>query len=112
MKKAIDKLRKWLILKLGGYTAPVVPIQIECAVPINGIAKAIKFYADTSGFLNKLEEELTRDLAAKLIYEGRVAYHWARTSDPGVERLSACVWALPPEDMMRTWEAEKRESNG
>ena len=24
MKKAIDKLRKWLILKLGGYTVPVV----------------------------------------------------------------------------------------
>ena len=104
MKKAIDKLRKWLILKLGGYTVPVVPIK--------GIAKAIKYYINPDGFLNKLEEELTSDLAAKLIYEGRVAYHWARTSDPGVERLSACVWALPPEDMMRTWEAAKRESNG
>lgn len=108
----LKKVKAWLIRKLGGYCAPVVPIQIECAVPINGIAKAIKFYADTSGFLNKLEEELTRDLAAKLIYEGRVAYHWARTSDPGVERLSACVWALPPEDMMRTWEEAQRERNG
>lgn len=112
MKKAIDKLRKWLILKLGGYTVPVVPIQVECAVLIKGIAKALKFYADKDGFLNRLEEGLTSDLAAKLISEGRVAYHWARTSDPGVERLSACVWALPPEDMMRTWEAAKRESNG
>lgn len=112
MKKAIDKLRKWLILKLGGYTVPVAPIQIECAVPIKGIAKAIKYYINPDSFLNKLEEEITSDLAAKLIYEGRVAYHWARTSDPGVERLSACVWALPPEDMMRTWEAAKRESNG
>lgn len=112
MKKAIDKLRKWLILKLGGYTVPVVPIQVEYTVPIKGIAKALKFYADKDGFLNKLEEGLTSSLAGKLIYEGRVAYHWARTSDPGVERLSACVWALPPEDMMRTWEAAKRESNG
>lgn len=111
MKKPIDKLRKWLILKLGGYTVPVAPIQVECAVPIKGIAKALKFYADTDGFLNKLEEGLTSNLAEKLISEGRVAYHWARTSDPGVERLSACVWALPPEDMMRAWEA-KRESNG
>lgn len=108
----LKKVKAWIIRKLGGYCAPVVPIQIECAVPINGIAKAIKFYDDTSGFLNKLEEELTRDLAAKLIYEGRVAYHWARTSDPGVERLSACVWALPPEDMMRTWEEAQRERNG
>lgn len=112
MKKAIDKLRKWLILKLGGYTVPVVPIQVECAVPIKGIAKALKFYADKDGFLNRLEEGVTSGLAEKLISEGRVAYHWARTSDPGVERLSACVWALPPEDMMRTWEAAKRESNG
>lgn len=112
MKKAIDKLRKWLILKLGGYTVPVVPIQVECAVPIKGVAKALKFYADKDGFLNRLEEGLTSSLAGKLIDEGRVAYHWARTSDPGVERLSACVWALPPEDMMRTWEAAKRESNG
>lgn len=112
MKKAIDKLRKWLILKLGGYTAPVVPIQVECTVPIKGVAKALKFYADKDGFLNKLEEGLTSSLAGKLIYEGRVAYHWARTSDPGVERLSACVWALPPEDMMRSWEAALRERNG
>lgn len=83
MKKPIDKLRKWLILKLGGYTVPVAPIQVECAVPIKGIAKALKFYADTDGFLNKLEEGLTSNLAEKLISEGRVAYHWARTSDPG-----------------------------
>ena len=108
----LKKVKAWLIRKLGGYCAPVVPIQIECAVPIKGIAKALKFYADTDGFLNKLEEGLTSNLAAKLIYEGRVAYHWARTSDPGVERLSACVWALPPEDMMRSLEAAKRESNG
>lgn len=108
----LKKVKAWLIRKLGGYCAPVKPIQIECTVPIKGIAKAIKYYINTDGFLNKLEEELTSDLAAKLIYEGRVAYHWARTSDPGVERLSACVWALPPEDMMRTWEAAKRESNG
>lgn len=108
----LKKVKAWLIRKLGGYCAPVKPIQIECAVPIKGIAKAIKYYINTDGYLNKLEEELTSDLAAKLIYEGRVAYHWARTSDPGVERLSACVWALPPEDMMRTWEAAKRESNG
>lgn len=108
----LKKVKAWLIRKLGGYCAPVKPIQIECAVPIKGIAKAIKYYINADGYLNKLEEELTSDLAAKLIYEGRVAYHWARTSDPGVERLSACVWALPPEDMMRTWEAAKRESNG
>lgn len=108
----LKKLKEWMIRKLGGYCAPVKPIQIECAVPIKGIAKAIKYYINTDGYLNKLEEEITSDLAAKLIYEGRVAYHWARTSDPGVERLSACVWALPPEDMMRTWEAAKRESNG
>lgn len=66
MKKAIDKLRKWLILKLGGCTVPVATIQIECSVPIKGIAKAIKYYINTDGFLNKLEEELTSDLAAKL----------------------------------------------
>jgi hypothetical protein len=108
----LKKVKAWIIRKLGGYCAPVVPIQVECTVPIKGIEKALKFYADKDGFLNRLEEGLTSGLAAKLIYEGRVAYHWARTSDPGVERLSACVWALPPEDMTRTWEAAKRESNG
>lgn len=107
----LKKVKAWLIRKLGGYCAPVKPIQVECSVPIKGIAKAIKYYINPDGYLNKLEEELTSNLAAKLIYEGRVAYHWARTSDPGVERLSACVWALPPEDMMRTWEAALRERN-
>lgn len=108
----LKKVKAWIIRKLGGYCAPVKPIQVECAVPIKGVEKALKFYADKDGFLNKLEEGLTSSLAGKLIYEGRVAYHWARTSDPGVERLSACVWALPPEDMMRTWGAAKRESDG
>lgn len=107
----LKKVKAWIIRKLGGYCAPVVPIQVECAVPIKGIAKAIKYYINADGYLNKLEEELTSSLAGKLIYEGRVAYHWARTSDPGVEKLSACVWILHPEDMMRTWEEEKRESN-
>lgn len=108
----LKKVKAWIIRKLGGYCAPVKPIQVEYTVPIKGIEKALKFYADKDGFLNKLEEGLTSSLAGKLIYEGRVAYHWARTSDPGVEKLSACVWILHPEDMMRTWEAAKRESNG
>lgn len=97
----LKKLKAWLIRKLGGYCAPVKPIQVECAVEIKGIAKALKTLRDDrDGYLGSIERILVDELSRGLIYEGRVAYRWARTDNPNVEKLIACVWALPPEGMM------------
>lgn len=97
-----DKLRKWIKRRIGGYTREETAKKYPLPKAMRDVLSGKAPGACTSveflkvDFLTECTEQPEKEDAP--------------TVDTG--EIRACVWDLPPEDMMRTWEAAKRESNG
>lgn len=80
MKLWVKKIRKWLIIKLGGYVEPPSPVVRfdRVDVPITKVCAMGTYHADCSH--EHIRQIIARGLADEICKAGLVKYEY--TSDP------------------------------
>ena len=106
MKKLIEKIRRWMIRKLGGYTERVslpapkvlnlkpVPLRVERIMSFD------EFYS-VEGALTIAQQNMIERLAEGIQDEGII--QWQNTEDRAANglRFRATLWVVPAAEMER-----------
>ena len=107
MKEFFDRLRRWLIKKLGGYTEQFTPVRKEITRLPDARAKKVQVqvieYGPTLYGHSNIGEYLKRRAIESIVrcLEGNGYIKWERTDD--IEKCSlvfrATIWAVRPEEL-------------
>lgn len=101
LKKLRDKVRRWLIRKLGGYTNPVIlpeprivraelrPVRLQAEHIMRGLPRA----EDAPYVFQVIERQLNEELFNRLIESKAISL--ARTEEPGCIRFRATLLVCP-----------------
>ena len=106
MKKAWERLRKWLIVKLGGHVkepVPVIRFERTIAAPIEVQAECrYAIGAPTSAIRRIVADELAKRLCANSLVE----YQFEEYPEPmlDVRRVRGIVKVIPPECRAKEWD--------
>ncbi len=113
MKKILDRLRRWLIKKLGGYTEQFTPVRKEITRLPDAKAEKVQIQMiESRPVLERhidtwkcLERRAIESVAQFLEENGYIK--WERTSD--IERCAvifrATLWVVRPEDLEPSYQS-------
>lgn len=112
MKKIFDRLRRWLIKKLGGYTEQLTPIRHEVTRLPDVKAQKVQVQVIGSGLTLHGHSDIREYLKSRAIesiarfLEENGYIKWERTDD--IEKYSlvfrATIWAVRPEELEPRYE--------